>query len=58
MLVPITTSKSTVASVERSWKAIRVIVFLIFCVLIATMLVWVILLIVKDIIELWREIKE
>lgn len=35
-----------------------VIVFLIFCVLIATMLVWVILLIVKDIIELWREIKE
>ena len=35
-----------------------VIVFLIFCVLIATMLVWVILIIVKDIIELWREIKE
>lgn len=27
-------------------------------VLIATMLVWVILIIVKDIIELWREIKE
>ena len=35
-----------------------VIVFLIFCVLIDTMLIWVILLIVKDIIELWREIKE
>lgn len=35
-----------------------VVVFLLFCVLIATMLVWVILLIVKDIIELWREIKE
>lgn len=34
------------------------IVFLIFCTLIATMLVWVILLIVKDIIELWRKIKE
>ena len=35
-----------------------VIVFLLFCVLIATMLVWVILTIVKDIIELWWEIKE
>ena len=35
-----------------------VIAFLLFCVLIATMLVWVILIIVKDLIELWREIKE
>lgn len=34
------------------------IVFLLFCVLIATILVWVILMIVKDIIELWWEIKE
>ena len=34
------------------------IVFLLFCVLIATMLVWVILIIVKDIIELWWEIKK
>lgn len=33
------------------------IVFLLFCVLIATILVWVILMIVKDIIELWWEIK-
>ena len=35
-----------------------VIVFLLFCVLIATMLVWVILIIARDVIELWREIKE
>lgn len=35
-----------------------VIVFLLFCVLIATVLVWVILIIVKDVIELWRKIKE
>lgn len=35
-----------------------VIVFLIFCVLAATLLVWVILIIVKDVIELWRKIKE
>lgn len=35
-----------------------VIVFLLFCVLIATGLTWVILIIVKDVIELWREIKE
>lgn len=35
-----------------------VILFSLFCVLIATMLVWVILIIVKDVIELWRKIKE
>ena len=35
-----------------------VIVFLLFCVLIATMLVWGILIIARDVIELWREIKE
>jgi hypothetical protein len=35
-----------------------VIVFLLFCVLIATMLVWMILIIARDVIELWREIKE
>jgi hypothetical protein len=35
-----------------------VIVFLLFCVLIATGLVWGILTIVKEVIELWREIKE
>lgn len=35
-----------------------VIVFLLFCVLAATVMVWVILIIVKDVIELWREIKE
>ena len=35
-----------------------VIVFLLFCVLIATGLTWGILIIVKGIIELWRKIKE
>jgi hypothetical protein len=35
-----------------------VIVFLLFCVLIATGLAWGILTIVKEVIELWREIKE
>lgn len=35
-----------------------VIVFLLFCVLVATLLVWTILIIVKDVIELWRKIKE
>ena len=35
-----------------------VIVFSLFCVLIVTVLVWVILIIVKDVIELWRKIKE
>lgn len=35
-----------------------VIVFSLFCVLIATMLVWMILIIARDVIELWREIKE
>lgn len=35
-----------------------VIVFLLFCVLIATGMVWGILIIVKEVIELWREIKE
>jgi hypothetical protein len=35
-----------------------VIVFLLFCVLIATGLTWGILIIVKEAIELWREIKE
>ncbi len=35
-----------------------VILFSLFCVLAATVLVWVILIIVKDVIELWREIKE
>lgn len=34
------------------------ILFSLFYVLIATMLVWVILIIAKDVIELWREIKE
>lgn len=34
------------------------ILFTLFCVLIATGLVWGILIIVKDIIELWRKIKE
>ena len=34
------------------------IVFELLCVLAATALVWVILIIVKDIIELWRKIKE
>lgn len=35
-----------------------VIVFLLFCVLIATGLTWGILIIVREGIELWREIKE
>ena len=35
-----------------------VIVFLLFCVLIATGLAWGILTIVKEVIELWREIKD
>ena len=35
-----------------------VIVFLLFCVLVATGLAWGILIIVKEAIELWREIKE
>lgn len=35
-----------------------VIVFLIFCVLIDTVLVWGILMIAEEVIELWREIKE
>jgi hypothetical protein len=34
------------------------ILFSLFCVLAATLLVWVILIIVKDVIELWRKIKE
>ena len=34
------------------------IVFLLLCVLIATGMVWVILIIVKEVIELWLEIKE
>lgn len=34
------------------------IVFLLLCVLIATGMVWGILIIAKDVIELWREIKE
>ena len=34
------------------------ILFLFFCVLAVTLMVWVILIIVKDVIELWREIKE
>ena len=34
------------------------ILFSLFCVLVATLLVWTILIIVKDIIELWRKIKE
>ena len=34
------------------------ILFLFFCVLVAMLMVWVILIIVKDVIELWREIKE
>lgn len=35
-----------------------VVVFLLFCVLIATELTWGILIIVKEVIELWRKIKE
>lgn len=35
-----------------------VIVFLLFCVLIATGLAWGILIIAEKVIELWREIKE
>lgn len=35
-----------------------VIVFLLLCVIIATGLVWGILTIVKEVIELWQEIKE
>lgn len=35
-----------------------VIVFELLCVLVATLLVWVILILVKDVVELWREIKE
>ena len=35
-----------------------VIVFLLFCVLIATGLVWGILMIAEEVIELLREIKE
>lgn len=35
-----------------------VILFSLFCVLVATLLVWAILIIVKDVIELWRKIKE
>ena len=35
-----------------------VILFLFFCVLAVTLMVWVILIIVKGIIELWRKIKE
>lgn len=34
------------------------ILFSLFCVLAAALLVWVILIIVKDVIELWRKIKE
>ena len=34
------------------------ILFSLFCVLAATLPVWVILIIVKDVIELWRKIKE
>lgn len=34
------------------------IVFLLLCVLIATGMVWGILIIVKEVLELWREIKE
>lgn len=34
------------------------IVFELLCVLAATSLVWAILIIVKDVIELWRKIKE
>lgn len=35
-----------------------VILVSLFCVLAATWLVWGILIIVKDVIELWRKIKE
>lgn len=35
-----------------------VILFSLSCVLAATLLVWAILIIVKDVIELWRKIKE
>ena len=34
------------------------ILFSLFCVLAATWLVWGILIIVKEVIELWRKIKE
>lgn len=35
-----------------------VILFSLFCVLAATVLVWGILIIAEEVIELWREIKE
>lgn len=39
--------------------AVSVVILLsLFCVLIATWLVWGILASVKDVIELWRKIKE
>lgn len=39
-------------------KIIVILLLLLFCVLIATWLVWGILIIAKEVIELWREIKE
>ena len=43
---------------EVSTAVFFMILFSLFCVLAATLLVWVILIIVKDVIELWRKIKE
>ena len=47
---------------QRMAEVIKAVFFLILfsllCVLVATLPVWVILIIVKDVIELWREIKE
>lgn len=38
--------------------ALVVTLFSLFCVLVATWLVWGILIIAKEVIELWRKIKE
>lgn len=39
-------------------KIIVILLLLLFCAVLATTFVWVILTIVQNIIELWREIKE
>ncbi len=44
--------------VEVINAVVFVILFSLLCVLAATGLIWGILIIVKDVIELWRKIKE
>lgn len=39
-------------------KIIVILLLLLFCAILATIFVWGILIIVKEVIELWREIKE